>query len=112
MDETHPTCHHQGGPNQQRSLCQTISNAMVRRLLIWNWGLQQQWPSMAMYNSFSVAWENNVEPPRIPSISSDHLHNHPTNGTGVTHIGINRQFQRTWLDAQVILRPIELRITQ
>ena len=32
MDEIPPTCHHQGGPNQQYSLCQTIINPMVRRM--------------------------------------------------------------------------------
>ena len=32
VDEIPPTCHHQGGPNQQHSLCQTISNAISRRL--------------------------------------------------------------------------------
>ena len=112
MDETTPTCHHQGGPNKQHSLCQTISNAMVRNLWIWHWGLQWQWPSMAIDNSFSVAWETHVEPPRIPSISSDHLHDHPTNGTGVTHLCIRRQFQRTWMDAKDILRPSECIITQ
>ena len=36
--------------------------------------------------------KTHVEPPRIPSIISDHLHNHPTNGTRVTHIGIHIQF--------------------
>ena len=25
MDENPPTCHHQGGTNQQHSICQTIS---------------------------------------------------------------------------------------
>ena len=28
VDEINSICHHQGGPNQQHSLCQTISNAM------------------------------------------------------------------------------------
>ena len=42
-----------------------------------------------MDNSFRVAWETHVEPPIIPSISSDHLHDHPTNETGVTHLGIH-----------------------
>ena len=32
VDEITPTFHHQGGPNQQHGLCQTISNAIVRRL--------------------------------------------------------------------------------
>ena len=59
-----------------------------------------------------MAWETHVEPPIIPSISSDHLHEYPTNGTGVTHIVINIQFQHSWLDAQVILRPSERIITQ
>ena len=30
MDEIPQTFHHQGGPNQQNSLFQTISNAVVR----------------------------------------------------------------------------------
>ena len=50
-----------------------------------------------------MAWETHVEPPRMPIVSSDHLHDHPENGTGVTHIGIHRQFKRTWLDTQGIL---------
>ena len=103
MDETTPICHHHGGPNQKHSIFQTISNAMDRRLLICHWGLQRQWPSMSMDNSFSVAWETHVKPPRIPSISSDHLQDCLTNGTGVTHIGIHRQFQKTCLDAKGIL---------
>ena len=49
---------------------------------------------MSMENPFSVAWETHVGPPRIPSISSDHLHEHTENGTGVTHLGIHRHFQR------------------
>ena len=32
MDEIPPIFHHEGGPNQQHSLCQTISNAMVGHL--------------------------------------------------------------------------------
>ena len=32
MDEIPITCHHQGGPNPEHSLCQTISNNMDRRL--------------------------------------------------------------------------------
>ena len=32
MDEITPTCHRQGGPNQQYIICQTISNTMVRHL--------------------------------------------------------------------------------
>ena len=32
VDEIPPTFQYQGGPNQQQSLCQIISNAMVRRL--------------------------------------------------------------------------------
>ena len=31
---------------------------------------------MAMENYFSVAWETQVEPPRITSISSEHVHDH------------------------------------
>ena len=50
----------------------------------------------------SMEWETHVEPPRIPSIRSDHLHDHPANGIGVIHLGIHRQFQRTWMDAQGI----------
>ena len=32
VDDIPPTCCYQGGPDQQHSLCQTISNGMVRRL--------------------------------------------------------------------------------
>ena len=32
VDKIPPTGHYQGGTNQQHSLCQTISNAMVRHL--------------------------------------------------------------------------------
>ena len=32
VDEIPPTRDYQGGPYQQHRLCQTISNAMVRRL--------------------------------------------------------------------------------
>ena len=32
MYEVPTTCHNQGGPNQQHSLCQKIINTMVRRL--------------------------------------------------------------------------------
>ena len=39
VDEITPTCHYQGGTNQQHSLCQTISNDMVRRLWIWHRGV-------------------------------------------------------------------------
>ena len=58
---------------------------------------------MAMENPYSMAWETHVEPPRIPSVSSDHLHDYPEIGTGVTHIGIHIQFKRTGMDAQSIL---------
>ena len=66
-------------------------------------GYIKKWPSMEMYNPCSMAWETHVEPPRIPSISSDHIHDHPANGTGVPHLGIHIQFKRTVLDAQIIL---------
>ena len=39
MDEIPLTCHHQGIPNQQHNICQINSNAMARRLRIWNWML-------------------------------------------------------------------------
>ena len=32
MDKITPTRDYQGGPDQKHSICQTISNAMVRRL--------------------------------------------------------------------------------
>ena len=76
---------------------------MVQRLCIWHCGIQRKWPIMAMENPFNMAWETHVEPPRIPSISSDHIYDYPTNGTGVTYFGIHRQFQSTWMDAQSIL---------
>ena len=110
VDEILPTCDYQGGPNQQNSLCQTISNAMVRRLWIWHRGIQWKWPSTAMEYPRCMAWETHVEHPRIPSISSDHLHDHPSIGTGVAHPGIHRQFKRTGLDEQSILLPSERRI--
>ena len=103
VDEIPPACDYQGGPNQQHSLCQTISNALVRRLWIWHRGIQWKWPIMAMENTRCMAWETHVEPPIIPSVSSDHLHNHTSIGTGVTHPGIHRQFKRTRLDAQSII---------
>ena len=56
-----------------------------------------------MENPCNVAWETHVEPPRISSISNDHLHDHPEIGTGVTHPAIHIQFKRTGLDAQRIL---------
>ena len=34
---------------------------MARRLWIWHWGLEQQWPRMAMDSYFSVAWENHAD---------------------------------------------------
>ena len=110
MNKIPPTCHHQGGTNQQQSICQTIINSMVKRLWILYWGLQWQWPSMVMDNSFSMTWETHVDPPIILSISSDHIHDYPTNETGVTYLGIHRQFQRTWLDAKVIIQPSERKI--
>ena len=58
---------------------------------------------MAMENTLSVAWETHVEPPIIPIVSSDHLHDHPAIGTGVTHPGILRQFKCIGEDAQIIL---------
>ena len=110
VDEIPPTCDYQGGPNQQHSLCQTIINAMVRRLWIWHRGIHLKWPSMEMENPRSMAWETHVEPPRIPSVISDHLHDHPSIGTGVTHPGIHRQFKRTGLDAQSIFWSSERKI--
>ena len=103
VDEIPLTCHHHGGPNQKHSLCQTMSNAMVRRLWIYHWGIQIQWTSMEMDNPLTMAWETHIEPPIIHSISSDHIYYHPANGKGVTHLSIHRQFQSTWLDAQSIL---------
>ena len=35
-----------------------------------------------MDNTFSVAWETHVEPPRISSIRSYHLHDNPEMGEG------------------------------
>ena len=32
-----------------------------------------------------MTWETQVEPPRIPSVSSEHLHDHPETGQG-SHI--------------------------
>ena len=66
-------------------------------------GATRQWPIMSMEYSFSIAWETHVEPPIIPSIGINHLHDYPTTGTGVTNIGIRRQLQRTWMYAQGIL---------
>ena len=57
MDETPTTCPYQGVPSQQHNLCQTISNAMVRRLQICYCRLQRQWPRMLMENFFIVEWE-------------------------------------------------------
>ena len=56
-----------------------------------------------MENPRCMAWETHIEPPRIPSVSSDPLNDHNSIGTGVTHPGIYRQFKRTGLDAQIIL---------
>ena len=50
-----------------------------------------------------MEWETHVEPPRIPSVSSDRLHENPSIGTVVTHPGIHRQFKRTVIDAKIIL---------
>ena len=110
VDEIPPTCNYQGGPNQQHSLCQTIINAMVRRLWIWHRGIQWKWPSMVIENPWCMALETHVKPPRIPSVTSDHLHDHPLIGTGVTHPGIHRQFKRTGLDAKSILWSSKRRI--
>ena len=103
VDEITPIFNYQGGPNQQHSLCQTTSNAMVRRLLIWHRGKQKKWPSMVMENPCRMAWETHVEPVRIPSVSSDHLHYHPEIGTEVTHPCIHRQFKSTGMNSQSIL---------
>ena len=56
-----------------------------------------------MDNYISVSWETQAETPIILSIGNINLHDHTTTGTGVTNIGIHRQFQRTWVDAQDIL---------
>ena len=64
-----------------------------------------------MKSYLSMAWETHVEPPRIPSISSNRLHDHTTTGTWVTHIGINIQLQCTRIDTQSIIWPSERRIT-
>ena len=40
MDKISPTCHHQGVPNQQHSLCHTKSNTMAKHLRIFHWRLQ------------------------------------------------------------------------
>ena len=61
---------------------------------------------MTMENYFSVGWETHVEITRIPSIISEHLYGNPTNGTGVTHLGIHRQFQCTWMDAKAYFDPL------
>ena len=105
-----PTRDYQGGTDQQHSLCQTISNAMFRRLWIWYRGIQWKWTSMAMEDPRCMAWETHVEPPRITNVSSEHLHEHTSIGTGETHPGICRQLKRTGLDAQIILWSSERRI--
>ena len=110
VDKIHPTRDYQGGTDQQHSLCQTISNAMVRRLWIWHRGIQWKWPSMAMKNPWCMAWKTHVEPPRITSVSRDHLHDHPSIMTGVIHHGIHIQLKRTVLDAQSIFWSSERRI--
>ena len=110
VDKIPPTRDYQGGTDQQHSLCQTISNTMVQRLLIWHRGIKWKWPSMVMENTWCMAWETHVEPPRITNVSSDHLNDHPSIGTGVTYPGIHRQFKRTRLDAQSIIWPSEHRI--
>ena len=101
-----------GVPNQQHSLCQTISNAMVWRLWIWNRGVQWKWPRMELENTLCMAWETHVEPPIIPSVRSDHLHEHPSIGTGFTHPGIKWQFKHAGMDAQSNIWSIERRISQ
>ena len=65
-----------------------------------------------MENTWCMAWETHVEPPIIPSVSSDHLHEHLSIGTGVTHPGIHRQLKRTGLDSQSILWYSECKIPQ
>ena len=110
LDEINRTCNYLGSTNQQHSLCQTISNTMVLRLWIWHRGIQWKWPSMVIENPCSMAWETHVEPPRIPSVRSDHIYEHLAIGTGVTHPGIHRQYKHTGIDAQIILWFIELRI--
>ena len=111
-DKILSTRDHQGVPDQQHSLCQTISNAMFRRLLIWHRGIQWKLPSMMRENPWSMEWKNYVEPPRITSVSSDHIHDHPSIGTWVTHPGIHRQLKRTGIDAQSIFWSIERIIPQ
>ena len=110
VDKIPQTCDYQRGPDQQHIFCQTISNAMVRRLWIWHRGIKWKWPSMAMENLWCIAWKTYVEPPRISSVSSDHLHDHPSIESGFTHPGIHRQLKRTGLDAQSIFRSSERRI--
>ena len=36
-----------------------------------------------MENTFSMAWETHVEPTRITRISSDHIHDHPGQGSHI-----------------------------
>ena len=102
VDKIPQTRDYQRGPDQQHSFCQTISNAMVRRPWIWHRRIQWKWPSMAMENPWCMAWKTYVEPPRIPIVSSDHLHDHPSIGSVFTHLGINIQLSRTGMDAQSI----------
>ena len=103
MDQIPPTCLLQGGPNQQYSIFQTNSNTMVRRMRIWHCRLHRKFIIMAMDISIRMSREICTESIRILSICYINLHDNPEIRTWFTHLGIHRQFQSTWLDAQGIL---------
>ena len=103
LDKIPPIGHHQSCINQQHIFCHTNSHFMVRRLRIWNWRLQTQQTCMEMFNPDRMARETHAQSIIITSINNINLHEYPTTGTRITHIGIYRKIQRTWLDAQGIL---------
>ena len=100
------------GPNIQHNLCNNNIQPIFRRMWIWNWRLQPQWPITTMENPTIMAQETHTQPIRVTSIYNINLHDHPTTGSRFTHLSVHGQLQSTWLDAQGILWPSKCRITQ